>query len=212
MFGEDAYDEGRVGGEWQGGAFGASWEGEAYQEYPGAEYEPDASFESEADRGYPGYPAGGGYARGLGYPLQLGFGPGVGYEPSAGYEPSGGYGPEAGYGPEVGYGPEAGYSPEMGYGSGMGAALEPLPEPPGTLAPVSAGQDWGDAGADHEYGPPVADTLTTQSLLYGKRPVPVAGWRRNIYRASGGLVRFGESAAVMRRRDLLNRIRTPVAG
>jgi MinD-like ATPase involved in chromosome partitioning or flagellar assembly len=94
----------------------------------------------------------------------------------------------------------------------MGAVLEPLPEPPGTLAPVSAGQDWGDAGADHEYGPPVADTLTTQSLLHGKRPVPVPGWRRNIYRASGGLVRFGESAAVMRRRDLINRIRTPVAG
>jgi len=193
MFGEDAYDEGRVGGEWQGGAFGASWEEEAYQEYPGAEYEPDAGFESEADRGYQGYPAGGGYARGSGYPLQLGYGPGIGYVPSAGYGSSAGYGPEAGYAPAV-------------------AALEPLPEPPGTLAPVSAGQDWGDEGADPEYGPQVADTLTTQSLLYGKRPVPVAGWRRNIYRASGGLVRFGESAAVMRRRDLINRIRTPVAG
>jgi MinD-like ATPase involved in chromosome partitioning or flagellar assembly len=36
--------------------------------------------------------------------------------------------------------------------------------------------------------------------------------RRSVYRASGGLLRFGESAAEMRRRDLINRVRTPVAG
>jgi MinD-like ATPase involved in chromosome partitioning or flagellar assembly len=48
------------------------------------------------------------------------------------------------------------------------------------------------------------------SPLDGTRPA--AGWRRNIYRASGGLVRFGKSAAVMRHRDLISRIRTPVAG
>ncbi len=57
-----------------------------------------------------------------------------------------------------------------------------------------------------------SDSLTTESLLHGKRAAPGSGWRRNVYRATGGLLRFGESAAEMRRRDLINRVRTPVAG
>jgi MinD-like ATPase involved in chromosome partitioning or flagellar assembly len=64
-------------------------------------------------------------------------------------------------------------------------------------------------------GPPpreTADSLTTDSLLHGKRPQPAAGWRRTLYRASGGIIRVGDSAANLRRRDLINRVRTPVAG
>jgi MinD-like ATPase involved in chromosome partitioning or flagellar assembly len=57
-----------------------------------------------------------------------------------------------------------------------------------------------------------ADSLTTDLLLHGKRPLPGAGWRRTVYRASGGLIRVGESAANVRHRDLVNRVRTPVAG
>ena len=57
-----------------------------------------------------------------------------------------------------------------------------------------------------------SDSLTTESLLHGKRAAPGSGWRRSVYRATGGLLRFGESAAEMRRRDLINRVRTPVAG
>ena len=57
-----------------------------------------------------------------------------------------------------------------------------------------------------------ADSLTAESLLHGKRPAPGGGWRRTIYRATGGLIRVGESAADLRRRDLVNRVRTPVAG
>src|SRR6201996_2532827 len=49
-------------------------------------------------------------------------------------------------------------------------------------------------------------------LLPGKRATPDGGWRRTVYRATGGLVRVGESSASMRRRDLVNRVRTPVAG
>jgi len=49
-------------------------------------------------------------------------------------------------------------------------------------------------------------------LLSGRRPLPAAGWRRTLYRATGGLVRVGESSADLRRRDLVNRARTPVAG
>jgi MinD-like ATPase involved in chromosome partitioning or flagellar assembly len=59
---------------------------------------------------------------------------------------------------------------------------------------------------------PTSDMLTSDLLLPGKRATPDAGWRRTVYRATGGLVRVGESAANMRRRDLINRIRTPVAG
>jgi MinD-like ATPase involved in chromosome partitioning or flagellar assembly len=54
--------------------------------------------------------------------------------------------------------------------------------------------------------------LTSDLLLPGKRATPDGGWRRTVYRATGGLVHVGESPASMRRRDLVNRIRTPVAG
>jgi MinD-like ATPase involved in chromosome partitioning or flagellar assembly len=66
--------------------------------------------------------------------------------------------------------------------------------------------------ADQEYARETSDSLTTESLLHGKRAVPGSGWRRGVYRVTGGLLRFGESAADMRRRDLINRVRTPVAG
>ncbi len=63
-----------------------------------------------------------------------------------------------------------------------------------------------------EYTRETSDSLTSESLLHGKRAAPGSGWRRGVYRATGGLLRFGESAAEMRRRDLINRVRTPVAG
>jgi len=65
---------------------------------------------------------------------------------------------------------------------------------------------------DPEYARETSDSLTTESLLHSKRAAPGSGWRRSVYRATGGLLRFGESAAEMRRRDLINRVRTPAAG
>ena len=76
----------------------------------------------------------------------------------------------------------------------------------GALAPLP------QMAADPEYARETSDSLTTESLLHGKRAAPGSGWRRSVYRATGGLLRFGESAAEMRRRDLINRVRTPVAG
>ncbi|HEX9040273.1 MAG TPA: AAA family ATPase, partial [Trebonia sp.] len=58
---------------------------------------------------------------------------------------------------------------------------------------------------------PTSEALTSDLLLPGKREAPDGGWRQAVYRITGGLVRVGESAASMRRRDLANRIRTPVA-
>jgi MinD-like ATPase involved in chromosome partitioning or flagellar assembly len=57
-----------------------------------------------------------------------------------------------------------------------------------------------------------ADSLTAEALLQGKRVPPGSGWRRTVYRVSGGFIRVGESSANLRRRDLANRVRTPVAG
>jgi MinD-like ATPase involved in chromosome partitioning or flagellar assembly len=45
----------------------------------------------------------------------------------------------------------------------------------------------------------------------GLRPDVPGGWRHRLFQASGGLLRLGESAADLRRRDLISRVRTPVA-
>jgi MinD-like ATPase involved in chromosome partitioning or flagellar assembly len=102
-----------------------------------------------------------------------------------------------------------------------GATGEPLPAPP-TLPPPTpppAADAWpADAGLAVSTPPeelsqrPTSDALTSDVLLPGKRATPDGGWRRTVYRATGGLVRVGESSASMRRRDLVGRIRTPVVG
>ena len=58
---------------------------------------------------------------------------------------------------------------------------------------------------------PTSESLTSDLLLPGKRPPPDGGWRQAVYRLSGGAVRVGESSASVRRRELVSRIRTPVA-
>lgn len=59
--------------------------------------------------------------------------------------------------------------------------------------------------------PPTADQLDAETLLRGRRRAPTRGWRRQVYRATGGLVDPGESPADEHRRRLVQRIRTPVA-
>jgi MinD-like ATPase involved in chromosome partitioning or flagellar assembly len=92
------------------------------------------------------------------------------------------------------------------------AGDEPLTAPP-TLRPHPAEAE--DAFATPPEGlpqRPTSDVLTSDLLLPGKRATPDGGWRRTVYRATGGLVHIGESPASMRRRDLSGRVRTPVAG
>jgi MinD-like ATPase involved in chromosome partitioning or flagellar assembly len=57
-----------------------------------------------------------------------------------------------------------------------------------------------------------ADDLTAEALLHGRRHAPEGGWRRILYKGSGGLIHPRESADAVRRRDLIARVRTPVAG
>jgi MinD-like ATPase involved in chromosome partitioning or flagellar assembly len=148
-----------------------------------------------------------------------------------------GYAPEAGYGypADLGFAEDPGYGGELGPGhdADLVPPMEPLPDlaepsvipahvvPPLTRIPVPPGARrplWDEEpaaparAADPEYARETSDSLTTESLLHGKRTAPGPGWRRGVYRATGGLLRFGESAAERRRRDLIHRVRTPVSG
>ncbi|GAA4592155.1 hypothetical protein GCM10023194_53270 [Planotetraspora phitsanulokensis] len=58
---------------------------------------------------------------------------------------------------------------------------------------------------------PSADSLDPDSLLKGRRNAPKGGWRRLVYKASAGWIKPGEPSEVRRRRELINRARTPVA-
>jgi len=57
-----------------------------------------------------------------------------------------------------------------------------------------------------------ADSLTADVLLPGRPAAPPSGWRRALYQVTGGLVRAPQSVADQRRKDLVQRARTPVAG
>jgi MinD-like ATPase involved in chromosome partitioning or flagellar assembly len=92
------------------------------------------------------------------------------------------------------------------------AGGEPLAAPP-ALRPNPAEAEDAVATPPEELAQrPTSDMLTSDLLLPGKRATPDGGWRRTVYRATGGLVHIGESPASMRRRDLVGRVRTPVTG
>ena len=155
---------------------------------------------------HPGYPAGPSYAPGPGYAPDPGYAHDLGY-PHDGWSAPGPVGPagpgaavDSGYGYPQDYppdGPYPGYEPGPGYGRRNADGM----------APVESLSDVGYASPAE-----TSDSLTAESLLHGKRSASGSGWRHRIHRVTGGLLRLGESAADMRRRDLINRVRTPVAG
>ena len=186
----------------------------------------------------PEYPRGPGYAPipaddpGPGEP---------GYPPGPGYVPDSGHRPEPGYPQHTsnrhGSGPAPGpvYTQDPAYARDADAVppMEPLPEwalgdaaarpgqaPPGRMPTAAAGrvpqQRTAPApmppSAESAYELQASDSLIAESLLHGKRQGAGSGWRRGLSRMTGGLLRLGESSAEMRRRDLINRVRTPVAG
>ena len=91
--------------------------------------------------------------------------------------------------------------------AGVHAATDQAPAVP-QAPPAGAGP----AGVDADRAADPTSGLTPEFLLPGRRPAPAPGWRRVVYRASGGLMRVPSSAAELRRRDMINRVRTPVAG
>jgi MinD-like ATPase involved in chromosome partitioning or flagellar assembly len=103
-------------------------------------------------------------------------------------------------------GPDAGPA-EVREGQGSPAPQLPAPPRPAPLPP--------QPGPQPVATPPqtvTADSLTTDLLLPGRHKVPAGGWRRAVFTVTGGLVRMPESAADRRRRELIARARTPVAG
>jgi MinD-like ATPase involved in chromosome partitioning or flagellar assembly len=190
----------------------------------------------------PGYPQGPGYAPDSGYAPDWGYAPDPGYARRLSYPQDPGDDRDLGYPPEMRYFQDAEPVPLMEPLPEQAAApahwvtprSRPQMPPPREMAPPvmnvplptrvppAVSDDrravWDEAlsplsqAADPEYARVTSDSLTTESLLHGKRAASGSGWRRSVYRATGGLLRFGESAAEMRRRDLINRVRTPVAG
>ncbi len=62
------------------------------------------------------------------------------------------------------------------------------------------------------YQPAGSSDLSSAQLLTSNKRPPQSGWRHAIYVASGGTINMGESAADIRRRELIMRINQPVQG
>ena len=136
--------------------------------------------------------------------------------------PAFGYRPESGYPQGAGFAPLPGDYPDLsgpGYRVGTGYPAQPdyAPEPDyrydGWTAPEAGNSGYAEAGYGWDASAAgTADSLTAECCCPARRQPPGPGWRGRIFRVTGGLLRLGESAADIRRRDLINRVRTPVAG
>ncbi|REE97472.1 MinD-like ATPase involved in chromosome partitioning or flagellar assembly [Thermomonospora umbrina] len=85
-------------------------------------------------------------------------------------------------------------------------APNPYGPGPGQVPPPPA------HGAPPPSGPQTSDSLSAETLLRGRRNAPAGGWRKAVYKATGGAIHPGESPAELRRRELIARASTPVAG
>jgi MinD-like ATPase involved in chromosome partitioning or flagellar assembly len=110
-------------------------------------------------------------------------------------------------------------APANGAGSPAAPAADenPPPAPGPYAAPAPGAGQQPLAPLPTELAPPrpaaeTADSLTADLLLPGRHRAPAQGWRRLVYRSTGGLIRAPESAAEQRRRQLTARACTPVAG
>lgn len=102
------------------------------------------------------------------------------------------------------------YSPEQPPGP---QARQPGAAPPQPGAPQHPVQPSPEAG--QRPAPDTrqsSDSLSPETLLRGRRRAPAGGWRRAVYRVSGGTIHPGESPAELRRRHLVARARTVVSG
>ena len=230
IYSDDGPAEAEPHGSW------LSWEAESEPE-AGENGYPQPSF-YPGDQGYlpepeaVGYPAALGYRQEPEYPHGPGYAPlppdhpgsgSLGYPAGPGYASDSGYAPDLRYpqdswtGPDSGYASDArylGYAPDPGYGYDTDG-IRPMESllGAGYASPeFRAGQAPGPGGRVPPMAAETSDSLTAESLLHGKRPAAGSRWRHQIHRMTGGLLRLGESAADMRRRDLINRVRTPVAG
>jgi MinD-like ATPase involved in chromosome partitioning or flagellar assembly len=200
IFSDDPGDDGLYGLSWRADADDAGPADAVLHDGPA-----DAGRYGAWDPAEAGYPAAFGYGQEPEYPRGAGYAPlppdypdlgETGYPAGSGYPAGPGYAHEPGYPydgwavPDLRHGEDSGYAAEPDY------AREARAVPPIAALPDSPSQqDW-----------------TAESPRRGKRQAAGSGWRRRVFRVTGGLLRPGESAAEMRHRDLINRVRTPVAG
>ena len=90
-------------------------------------------------------------------------------------------------------------------------------ERPAPAAPVATGQPTAPVGHTSTQTGPAIDRLTADAfadawMLPTRQPVPRTGWRRAVFRASGGAVNPGPGAAERRRAELEERLRQPIEG
>ena len=97
--------------------------------------------------------------------------------------------------------PEAPESPEP--------TVNPPPATQSTSEPVRARVDT-HVRHESESGE-TSDSLNAATLVRNRRQGPSGGWRKAVHTATLGLVNPGESAKVLRRRELVGRACTPVA-
>ena len=91
--------------------------------------------------------------------------------------------------------------------AGAGPPAPPAPQPPAPRPPQPGPQP-----VPAPSQTVTADSLTTDLLLPGRHKAPAGGWRRAVFKVTGGLILAPESAAERRRRALIARARTPVTG
>src|SRR5690606_13551949 len=60
--------------------------------------------------------------------------------------------------------------------------------------------------------PLTSENLSPQALLKPRKAPPSSGWRRALFKASGGLIDPGESSKAIQRQQMVSLVRTPVGG
>jgi MinD-like ATPase involved in chromosome partitioning or flagellar assembly len=140
------------------------------------------------------------------YPPQQAEGPGsmAPYGPHQPVEPPGAAAPYAPPPQGERPGSQAPYAPQQGQATA--APYAPQQQSPVSSSIPGVPQQAGSAG------PQTTDSLSADSLLRNRRNAPASGWRRAVYKATAGAIHPGEAPGELRRRELLARARTPVAG
>ncbi|GLW64751.1 hypothetical protein Arub01_29950 [Actinomadura rubrobrunea] len=170
---------------------------------PGRPVQPGQQ-DAPPQEGQQGQPGGAPQEGQPGQPGQPGVPPyGMPAMPVPAYDPNSN--PVPGFDQPPAYQPPAGYAPTAPAQPPAGGYAQP-PAHPG--APGHGGQPHPQA----PQGPPPesSESLSSENLLGHRRIAPSGGWRRAVYKATGGAIHPGESQAELRRKDLIARARTPV--
>ncbi|MQA06417.1 MAG: AAA family ATPase [Streptosporangiales bacterium] len=137
-------------------------------------------------------------------------------QPPAGYPEMPPPGQEQGQGqPTAGYPVQGRPQPPAGYPEmpppGQPAPHGPPPGLPGPGQPPAIAAQWQQLPPQQPI-PLTSDHLAPQEILRQRKAAPTGGWRRAVFKASGGLIDPGESNKEIQKQQMETFIRTPVAG